>query len=60
MLNVYSQGLDGAEQGLLAARRGGKCRKRYNLGSERGGEHLRCITDDSLYVFIIIVHRSVI
>ncbi len=39
---------------------GGKCRKRYNLGSERGGEHLRCITDDSLYVFIIIVHRSVI
>ncbi len=44
MLNVYSQGPDGAELGLLAARRGEKWGKRYNLGSERGGEHLGYIT----------------
>ncbi len=44
MLNVYFQGPDGAEQGFLAARRGEKHGKRYNLGSERSGEHLRYIT----------------
>ncbi len=44
MLNSYSQGPEGAEQGLLAAclvEKRGKC---YNLGSERGGEHLRYTT----------------
>ncbi len=44
MLNVYSQGPDGAEQGPLAARWVGKCRKRYDLGSEWSGEDLRYIT----------------
>ncbi len=33
-----------AEQGILAARRGGKREKLYDLGSERSGEHLRYIT----------------
>ncbi len=47
MLNVHPQGRDGAEQGqFLATRRGGKCGKRYNLGSERSGEHLRYITQN--------------
>ncbi len=41
-LNIYPQGPDGAEQGqFLATRRTGK---RYNLGSEWSGEHLRYIT----------------
>ncbi len=40
-LNVYFQGPDGAEQGFLAARRGGKHGMRYDLGSERSWEHLR-------------------
>ncbi len=44
MLNVYSQGPDGAEQGLLAACRGGKHGEHYDLGSERSGDHLRYIT----------------
>ncbi len=44
MADVYSQGPDGAEQGLLAACRGEKHGKRNDLGSERGGEHLRYIT----------------
>ncbi len=44
MLNVYSQGPEGAEQGLMAACLVEKRRKRYNLGSEQGGEHLRYIT----------------
>ncbi len=44
MLNVYFQGPDGAEQGFLADCRGGKHGKRYDLGSERSGEHLRYIT----------------
>ncbi len=43
-LNVYSQGPDEAEQGLLAARRGEKRGKRYDLGSEWSGEPLRYIT----------------
>ncbi len=54
-LNVYSQGPDGAEQGLLAARRGEKRRKRHDLGSEWSGEYLRYITQpwfqDNLGVF---------
>ncbi len=33
-----------AEQGLLAARRGEKRGKHYDLGSEWSGEHLRYIT----------------
>ncbi len=44
MLNLYSQGPEGAEQGLLAACLVEKRGKRYNLGSERGGEHLRYTT----------------
>ncbi len=45
MLNVNPQGPDGAEQGqFLVIRRGGKRRKRYDLGSEWSGEHLRNIT----------------
>ncbi len=43
-LSVYSQDPDGAEQGLLAANRGEKRGKRYDMGSERSGEHLRYIT----------------
>ncbi len=43
MLNVYFQAPDWAEQGFLAARQGGRG-KRYDLGSERSGEHLRYIT----------------
>ncbi len=43
MLNVYSQGPYGADQGQLAARRGEKCGKHYDLGSEWSGEHLRYI-----------------
>ncbi len=31
-------------QGFRAARQGGKRGKRYDLGSERSGEHLRYIT----------------
>ncbi len=44
MLNVYSQGPDRAEQGLLAAHRGETHGKSYDLGSKRSGEHLRYIT----------------
>ncbi len=45
VLNVYPQGPDRAEQGqFLATCRGEKCEKRYDLGSERSGEHLRYIT----------------
>ncbi len=44
-LNVYPQGPDGAEQAqFLAIRRRGKHGKRYDLGSERSGAHLRYIT----------------
>ncbi len=43
---IYTlRALTGAEQGqFLATRRRGKHRKRYDLGSERSGEHLRYIT----------------
>ncbi len=44
MFNVYSQGPDEAEEGLLAARQRKKRGKRYNLGSERSGKHLKYIT----------------
>ncbi len=45
MLNIYPQDPDGAEQGqFLATRRRGKCRKRYDLGSERSGEYRRYIS----------------
>ncbi len=45
MLNVYPQGPYGAEQGqFLATRRRGEREKRFNLGSERSGEHLMYIT----------------
>ncbi len=44
MPNVYFQGPEGAEQVFLAAHRGGKRGKRYDLGSERSGEHLSYIT----------------
>ncbi len=43
MLNVYFQAPDLAEQGFPAARQGGRG-KRYDLGSERSGEHFRYIT----------------
>ncbi len=44
MLNVYFQDPNGAEQGFLEARQGGKRGKRYDLGSEQSWEHLRYIT----------------
>ncbi len=37
-------GTQNAEQGFLAARRGGKRGKRYDLGSKRCGEQFRYIT----------------
>ncbi len=44
MLNVYPQGPGAAEQGkFLVICRRGKHRKRYDLGSEQSGEHLRYI-----------------
>ncbi len=44
MLNIDFQGPNRAEQGFLAACRGRKCEKRYNLGSKQSGEHFRNIT----------------
>ncbi len=39
------QGPDGAEQGqFLSTHQGGNRGKRYDLGSERSGEHLRYVT----------------
>ncbi len=44
-------GPNGAEQGFLAARRGRKRGRRYDLGSERSGKHLRYITQSWFQTF---------